>query len=77
MNYFIGYLLGGVLLSLGLHALYTFDPKSKRAWEREFGERTVPAFVLLYIVITLCWLPALLLAGFFSLKELGDDGKRG
>ena len=76
MNYVIGYLLGGMLLSLGLHALYTFNPKSKQEWERAFGERTVPAFVILYIVITLCWLPALLWAGFLSHIKWRKNGKR-
>lgn len=76
MKYLIIYLLVGALLSLGLNALYTFDPKSKRAWELEFGERTMSAFVILDIVITLCWLPTLLWAGFLGLKEWRNNGKR-
>ena len=77
MKYLIIYLLVGALLSLGLNALYIFDPKSKQAWELEFGERTVSAFVILDSVITLCWLPTLLWAGFLSLKEWRNNGKRG
>lgn len=77
MKYLILYLLVGVLLSIGLTAIYMFDPKSKELWEREFGERTVLALVILDIVITFCWLPTLLLIGFWVFKERSGDGERG
>lgn len=77
MKYLMIYLLVGAILSLVLTAMYTLEPRAKRAWDREFGDRTISAFVILDLLITLCWLPALLWAGFLSLKEWRNNGKRG
>ena len=76
MQYVMVYLLVGAILALGLIALYLFEPKSKRLWEREFGERAFMAFAILGVVVTFCWLPTLLLIGVFGFKGRGENGKR-
>ena len=77
MQYVMIYLLVGVILSSVLIALCLFEPKSKRRWEREFGERACVAFVILGVIVTFGWLPILLFTGFFELKGRDENGKRG